>query len=104
MSFDLTKALQDWPFEPGQINVRLIQGDDGLSKVQMRVDLGILQMETEGRPDGSRPMGFDTLLDYHETRLEEQETALRRVLTLLIDWAEADRQSPDLSLIRESAA
>lgn len=39
-----------------------------------------------------------------ETRLEEQETALRRVLTLLIDWAEADRQSPDLSLIRESAA
>jgi putative secretion ATPase (PEP-CTERM system associated) len=39
-----------------------------------------------------------------ETRLEEQETAIRRVLTLLIDWAEADRQSPDLSLIRESAA
>jgi general secretion pathway protein A len=39
-----------------------------------------------------------------ESRLEEQETALRRVLTLLIDWAEADRQSPDLSLIRETAA
>ena len=71
MSFDLTKALQDWPFEPGQINVRLIQGDDGTPKVQMRVDLGILQMETEGRPDASRPMGYDTLLDYHETRLEE---------------------------------
>jgi hypothetical protein len=71
MSFDLTRALQDWPFEPGQINVRLIQGDDGTAKVQMRVDLGILQMETEGRPDATRPMGFDTLLDYHETRLEE---------------------------------
>ena len=39
-----------------------------------------------------------------ETRLEEQETAIRRVLTLLIDWAETDRQTPDLSLIRETAA
>ncbi len=39
-----------------------------------------------------------------ESRLEEQETAIRRVLTLLIDWAEADRQVPDLSLIRETAA
>src|SRR5690606_24856144 len=57
--------------EPGQINVRLIQGEDGTPKVQMRVDLGILQMETEGRPDATRPMGFDTFLDYHETRLEE---------------------------------
>ena len=36
-------------------------------------------------------------------RFQRLVTALRRVLTLLIDWAEADRQSPDLSLIRESA-
>ena len=71
MSHDLTRILQDWPFEPGQINVRLIQGDDGLAKVQMRVDLGVLQMETEGRPDGQRPMGYDSLLDYHESRLED---------------------------------
>ncbi|MGP1308830.1 MAG: UvrB/UvrC motif-containing protein [Phycisphaerales bacterium] len=71
MSFDLTKALQDWPFEPGQINVRLIQGDDERPKIQMRVDLGILQMEAEGRPDGGRPMGYDSLLEYQETRLED---------------------------------
>ena len=28
MSFDITKQINDWPYEPGQINVRLIAGDD----------------------------------------------------------------------------
>jgi putative secretion ATPase (PEP-CTERM system associated) len=39
-----------------------------------------------------------------ESRLEEQETALRRVLTLLIDWSEGEARAPDLALVRESAA
>ncbi len=30
----------------------------------MRVDLGVLQLETTGRPDGIRPEGFETYLDY----------------------------------------
>lgn len=71
MSIDLTKLLQDWPYEPGQINVRLIQGDDGEPKIQMRLDLGVLQMDVTGRPDGLRPHGCESLLEYHETRLED---------------------------------
>src|SRR5262245_43370272 len=30
----------------------------------MRVDLGVLQIETTGRPDGTRPHGCTTFFDY----------------------------------------
>src|SRR5205807_535380 len=36
--------------------------------IQMRVDLGVLQLETNGRPDGSQPHGHDTYYEY----LQEQ--------------------------------
>ncbi|MBX3358017.1 MAG: UvrB/UvrC motif-containing protein [Phycisphaeraceae bacterium] len=71
MSADLSKILGRWPYESGQLNVRLIEGDDGEPRIQLRVDLGILQMRTEGRPDGLRPMGHESLLEYHEQRLDE---------------------------------
>ena len=74
MSADLTRLLNEWPFEPGKLNVRLIDGDDGEPRLQVRLDLGILQMFTEGRPDGTRPHGFDSLLEYHETRLDEMNS------------------------------
>src|SRR5262249_46618817 len=50
---------------------RLIDGDDGEPRIQMRLDLGILQLHTEGRPDGQRPRGFESLLEYHEARLDD---------------------------------
>jgi len=37
------------------------------------VDLGLLQMEIDGRPDGRRPHGFDSLLAYHRHALDEYE-------------------------------
>jgi len=70
-SYDLRKILDGWPFEAGQITVRKISGDDGKPKVQMRLDLGLLQMELDGRPDGKRPHDCDSLLQYHQRRLEE---------------------------------
>lgn len=73
MSRDLSSLLQEWPYEPGQINVRMIQGEDGEPKIQMRLDLGVLQMEVSGRPDGQRPHGFESLLEYYESGLEEHE-------------------------------
>ena len=71
MSADISKLLQEWPYEPGKINVRLVQGDDGEPCIQIRVDLGILQMKTEGRPDGLEPNGFASLLEVFEARLDE---------------------------------
>jgi hypothetical protein len=51
-SKDLRLITTDWPYEPGQINVRKIRGVDNRIKIQMRLDLGLLQMEMTGRPDG----------------------------------------------------
>ncbi len=60
----LDHILGDWPFEPESLCVRLLKGTDGRDVIQLRVDLGILQLETQGRPDGLRPEGHDTLLDF----------------------------------------
>ncbi len=66
---DVTQALQGWTFEPGQVNVRLIRGNDGKPKLQLRLDLGLLQMELDGRPDGKRPHRASTELEYHRRKL-----------------------------------
>lgn len=70
MTLDITATLADWPYEPGQVSARRIQGADGREKIQLRLDLGLLQMETSGRPDGARPHGCESLLDYHEHQLQ----------------------------------
>lgn len=69
-SKDLQPILDNWPYEPGQVSVRKIRGMDNRLKIQMRVDLGIIQMETEGRPDGTRPFNHESLLEYQTARLE----------------------------------
>jgi hypothetical protein len=68
MSLDLNTLLKDWPHEPGAIKVRKIIGLDGREKLQLRIDLGVLQMEMTGRPDGTRPHGCESLLSYHQQR------------------------------------
>src|SRR5205814_4041252 len=70
---DITPLLKGWDYEPGTINVRKVTGADGSPKLQMRLDLGLLQMELNGRPDGSKPHGFDSLLEYFESALKEHE-------------------------------
>ena len=65
---DISHILDSWKFSEHDITVRLIQAADGRSIVQMRIDLGILQMELDGRPDGRRPRNHDTYLHYFETK------------------------------------
>src|SRR5688572_7140666 len=72
-SKDITPMLRGWDYEAGTVNVRKISGADGQPKLQMRLDLGLLQMEMEGRPDGSRPHGFESLLEYYEAKLDEHK-------------------------------
>jgi hypothetical protein len=68
LSKDITPILDGWDYDSDELQVRIVEGLDGLDKIQMRVDLGLIQMELEGRPDGVRPFGFDSLLDYHKSR------------------------------------
>jgi hypothetical protein len=65
---DIKRLLDEWEFEPGQLQVRLITGDDGREKIQMRVELGVIQMELSGRPDATRPHGYESLLEFHEAQ------------------------------------
>lgn len=80
MNQDLNDLLREWPHEPGHIKARKIIGRDGLEKVQLRIDLGLLQMELTGRPDGKKPNGFESLLVYHQIRAREKEEAGERYL------------------------
>src|SRR5947208_8729228 len=73
MSLDLNTILKDWPHENGNIKVRKIVGLDGREKLQLRVDLGVLQMETSGRPDGQRPHNCESLLEYHQKKAARAE-------------------------------
>lgn len=68
---DIASVLKGWEYESGAVNVRKIMGLDGRPKLQMRLDLGLLQMELKGRPDGLRPHGCESLLNYFEKRLRE---------------------------------
>ena len=70
-SKDIASVLRSWPYEPGTISVRKVSGQDGNPKLQMRLDLGLLQMELSGRPDGDRPHGHESLLDFHEQQLAD---------------------------------
>ena len=70
---DLQPTLHEWPYESEKISVRKILGADGAVRIQMRVELGILQMETQGRPDGVKPHGCESLLAYHRHRLAQYE-------------------------------
>ncbi len=73
MSLDLNDLLRDWPHEPGMIKVRKILGSDGKEKVQLRIDLGLIQMETQGRPDGQEPHDCESLLEYHQQKARRAE-------------------------------
>lgn len=61
---NIDRLLQQWKFDPHSLSVRLVEGKDGRDVIQMRVDMGILQLETTGRPDGEMPEGAATYLDY----------------------------------------
>jgi hypothetical protein len=72
MNFDISHLLDAWDYQPGQVAVRKFKTKDGTEKIQLRVDLGLLQMNAVGRPDGKRPFGRESLFDHFRARLEKQ--------------------------------
>ncbi|MDG2022607.1 MAG: hypothetical protein P8J59_11730 [Phycisphaerales bacterium] len=72
---DLTGPLERWAFEPDRLVARLVELEDDRRVLQVRVELGMLQMELTGRPDG----GAD--------RLAQVEEAVRRDPELKLDSA-----------------
>jgi len=72
--WDLRDVLSDWPYDPDDC-VRLVCGSDGREIMQVRQPLGIEQYEVDGRPDGQRPYGEESALDYHMGRRAKAQAA-----------------------------
>lgn len=68
---DITPVLKGWDYHPEEVTVRIIEGCDQKPKIQMRMNLGLLQMNFDGRPDGKQPHGFESLYEYFQHTLEE---------------------------------
>jgi hypothetical protein len=61
---DIDTLLKSWAFRPGEVTARVIKARSGREVLQMRIDMGVVQMETDLRPDGQRPGGAETYYDY----------------------------------------
>jgi hypothetical protein len=75
VSFDINPILNDWPYRADQVTVRTVEGADGRQKIQLRLDLGVLQMEIDGRPDGRRIHECQSWLEFHQRRQQEHDAA-----------------------------
>ncbi len=95
---DLKDTLADWPFEPEKISVRKILGTDGVVRIQMRVELGLIQMETVGRPDGQRPGGRESLLNRHKKELQRYESCNGTTLGFSLSPEESNELRNEASL------
>ena len=73
---DLRKLLASWPYD-AEKDARLVRGDDGREILQVRTPVGVEQYELEGRPDGERPQGMESVLEIHWRRFEKAERAGR---------------------------
>ena len=86
---DIDTLLKRWQFRPGEVNARLVKARDGRQVLQMRIDMGIVQMETELRPDGMRPNGAETYYDYLVSEAVREGDEFRLTQE---QCAEADRE------------
>jgi hypothetical protein len=92
MNQDIDPALKGWDFKPGVVQARLVQAADNRQVIQMRVDLGILQIETSGRPDGTRPHGCASYFDYLRQQARVADRGGQSFLLSEEHCEEADRE------------
>lgn len=71
MTLDLDELLAGWNCATGEICARVVSGRGGTELIQLRVDLGVMQMFPDGRPDGLRYHGFESAYDFikHELNI-----------------------------------
>lgn len=88
MNHDISQILEDWKYDP-ESNVRRIRGEDGVAKIQVRVDQGafrgILQLNLDGRPDGKRPHDRDFALDHYRATRDEHKRRVGKVEGFQLD-------------------
>jgi UvrB/uvrC motif len=92
MKQDIDAALQGWDYKPGVVQARLVQAGNARQVIQLRVDLGLLQLETNGRPDGTRPHGCDSYFAYLVRQANLAERAGQPFVLSEEQCQEADRE------------
>jgi hypothetical protein len=73
MAQDIDIILREWPYQPGVISARIVRAPNRRKVLQMRIELGLLQMEFTGRPDGQRPGDKDTYLDFLKDQFGDEK-------------------------------
>ena len=71
---DIRGLLESWPYDP-ENNARIVLGADGREILQVRTQLGLEQLEMLGRPDGTRPHGMESALEFQEQRMATARAA-----------------------------
>jgi hypothetical protein len=97
---DLTLWLKDWPWRPGRLDVRRIQAVDGRPVLQVRVELGILQLEADGRPDGGDFRGAATALAWFQAQ-PDAEVDADGVAALAAEMAQFRQRAMACALIED---
>ncbi len=67
----IDSILKNWTFDPNSVSVRLLTLPQR-EVIQLRIDLGLLQLEVTDRPDGWRPGGEPTYLQFLRQRAKLQ--------------------------------
>ena len=57
----IDNILRKWAYDPTTVSARMCVGSDGRDVLQMRVDMGLLQMEVDGRPEEATPVMEDVI-------------------------------------------
>ncbi len=87
MGLDMKELMDGWDCPDGEVGARLIVGRDGPEVVQLRIELGVLQMSLEGRPDGLRYHGMTNALEFIEHELKNGTSQISAD-----GWAELERE------------
>lgn len=84
---DLDIIIEDWPYDDNDdtANVRKVMGVDGRPKVQVRVRSGLIQWEAEGRPDGLRPHGKESVLEHCEEAIRTEGRGASALTSELVE-------------------
>lgn len=71
MTLDLVQLIEDWDCPNGDVSARLVAGRNAEELLQLRIELGLMQMVLNGRPDGERYHGMPSALAHieHELRI-----------------------------------
>ncbi len=92
MKKDIDAALANWDYKAETIQARQVTAHDRRTVLQMRLDMGIVQMEAVDRPDGTRPHGHATYFDFLKAKSAAAVAANRDFQLNEEHCREADRE------------